>query len=211
MPAAFALPLSTIDAMLPPEEDWLPIRARLASSGKLTNTFNARDAIEAGCSLHHLAFAASQVARHDPEVGRRIREWMADCAARVVSLFEKEQPSDTRVRHAVAAARSFASGAIDDPVRLQAKRAAQSAAPPYGPARYAAMSAVHSLAGGSGSLKLAMDLCALDAARAQAYGAEDIISEEALVQEEGWQRGRLAAWLDDLEPTPVENVSEVGK
>ncbi len=48
------------------------------------------------------------------EADRRIvAEWAADCAERVLGLFEAEAPGDTRPRDAVARARAFASGELD--------------------------------------------------------------------------------------------------
>lgn len=42
---------------------------------------------------------------------RAVARWAADCAERVLALFEAEAPDDARPREAVGAARRFASGA----------------------------------------------------------------------------------------------------
>ena len=48
------------------------------------------------------------------EADRRIvAGWAADCAERVLDLFEAEQPADPRPRDAIARARAFARGELD--------------------------------------------------------------------------------------------------
>jgi hypothetical protein len=48
------------------------------------------------------------------EADRRIvATWAADCAERVLGLFEAEAPGDDRPRHAVARTRAFARGELD--------------------------------------------------------------------------------------------------
>lgn len=69
---------------------------------------------------------------------RRVAAWAADCAERVLVLFESEAPGDDRPRDAIARARGFAAGQLTaaDEIRqrLIAGRAAKSAASPAGAA-----------------------------------------------------------------------------
>ncbi len=44
---------------------------------------------------------------------RLVAAWAADCAARVLELFEAEAPADDRPRAAIARARAFARGELD--------------------------------------------------------------------------------------------------
>src|SRR5215468_6582798 len=44
---------------------------------------------------------------------RTLATWAADCAERVVDLFEAEAPADDRPRDAIARARSFGRGELD--------------------------------------------------------------------------------------------------
>ena len=44
---------------------------------------------------------------------RIVAAWAADCAERVLGLFESEAPDDTRPRDAIARARAFARGELD--------------------------------------------------------------------------------------------------
>ena len=46
-------------------------------------------------------------------IDRELRLFAADCAERVLYLFEKERPNDDRPRKAIQAARDFANGTID--------------------------------------------------------------------------------------------------
>jgi len=52
----------------------------------------AAEAVAAGISFDDLVWVASAVARTDKDVERRLRLWVADCAARVLHVYEKEVP-----------------------------------------------------------------------------------------------------------------------
>lgn len=54
----------------------------------------------------------SAVARTDADIERRLRLWLADCAAHVLHLYERTEASDAP-RRAIIAARQFARGEID--------------------------------------------------------------------------------------------------
>ena len=77
--------------------------------GKLIIT--AGQARAAGCSFDNIVWAASAVARTNPDIERRLRLWMADCAARVLHVYEKTETSSAP-REAIVAARRFARGEI---------------------------------------------------------------------------------------------------
>lgn len=74
---------------------------------------DAARAVDAGATLDDLVWAGTALARHDPDVERRLRLWMADCAAHVLHIFERESPTDMRPREAIVAARRYARGEID--------------------------------------------------------------------------------------------------
>ena len=50
---------------------------------------------------------------------RLVAEWAADCAERVVWVFEAERPSDSRPRAAIARTRAFARGELDTNVEIR--------------------------------------------------------------------------------------------
>ena len=63
------------------------------------------------------------------EADRRIvAVWAADCAERVVGLFEVEAPGDTRPREAIARTRAFARGELDAPDEIRRRFANRGAA-----------------------------------------------------------------------------------
>ena len=71
---------------------------------------NAAEAVQAGMTLDDIVWVASALSRINPDVERRLRLWMADCAAHVLPIFEKVSPNDNRPRDAILAARAFARG-----------------------------------------------------------------------------------------------------
>lgn len=91
------------------------------------NSISAAAAREAGATFEDIVWAASAVARNDKDVERRIRLWVADCAARVLHIFEKERPRDDRPRLAIIASRQFARGEIGDAAWAAARDAAWAA------------------------------------------------------------------------------------
>jgi hypothetical protein len=69
---------------------------------------------------------------------RTVATWAADCAERVLGLFEAEAPGDDRARDAIARARAFGRGELDAASqirrRFEAVRAAGAAISPAGAA-----------------------------------------------------------------------------
>ena len=74
---------------------------------------------------------------------KTLRLYAADCAERVVSLYEKDYPTDTRPRKAIQAARDFANGKItaEELIAAYAAAAAAAHAAAYAAAAYAAYAA----------------------------------------------------------------------
>jgi len=85
--------------------------------------------------------ASPQTLREDDR--RIVAAWAADCASRVLPLFEREAPDDERPRDGIARARAFARGELDAAgqirLRFVANRGAGSVTSPA--ARAAAWSA----------------------------------------------------------------------
>ena len=77
-----------------------------------------------------------KVAVREARLVQRVETWnektarlfAADCAERVLPIFEKDSPKDDRPRKAIEAARAFARGEIDDAARTAAWDAAWDAA-----------------------------------------------------------------------------------
>ena len=82
-------------------EKVLPKRRRITAA-------MARDA---GFSQSDIIWVLSRLARQDKDVDRRLRLWMADCAARVLHIYEKTG-SSISPRDAITAARQYARGEI---------------------------------------------------------------------------------------------------
>ncbi len=146
---------------------------------------DAAEARKRGASFDDIVWTASAVARSNPDVERRLRLWLADCSARVLHIFEKEYPADTRVRDCIIAGRAFTRGQITDAARASARAAARDAA------RAAAWDAAWDAAWA------AARATAWDAARAAAW---DAARDAARAAEELWQFDRLILWLSDEEP-----------
>src|SRR5690606_41332635 len=74
------------------------------------------------------------------ETDRRIVAlWAADCAERVLPLFEAEAPDDDRARDGIARARAFGRGALDAAGEIRRRfEAGRSARPATAPAAIAA-------------------------------------------------------------------------
>ena len=117
-------PILTLAAL----RDLDPCRGAMERLTLPDGPLTARDAVEAGATLNDLVWVASAVARSDRDVERRLRLWMADCAARVLHVYERENPDDDRVRNAIVAARKYARGEITAAARTAAQDAAKDGA-----------------------------------------------------------------------------------
>lgn len=149
----------------------------------------AEQARAAGCSFGDIVWVASAVARNNPDVERRLRLFTADCAARVLHVFENEDPGNDRPRQAIVAARQFARGEIDAAARAVAWEAAQDAA------QAAAWDAARA-AGYDAARDAAWD-AAWDAEWDAVWGAAWGAAWDA---EQEWQFTRLIERLSDQEP-----------
>ena len=109
--------------------------------------------------------------------------WAADCAEHVLSLFERERPSDTRPREAIEAARAWARGEI----RVGAARTAALAA--HAAARECAGEASQAAARAAGHAAATAHV-ATHAAAVASY-AVNAAGYAALAGERDWQRTHL--------------------
>lgn len=133
--------------------------------------------------------------RHDPspqtlsEVDRQlVAGWAADCADRVLAVFEDEVPTDERPRDGIDRARRFARGELDAAsqirMRFVAGRAAQGAASP------AATAAAR--AAGQASGVAHMGAHALGAAAYAARAAELVAPGRGGAAELAWQLDHMS-------------------
>lgn len=124
------------------------------------------------------------LSEHDRRV---VAAWAADCAERVLPLFEAEAPADDRPRTAIARARAYARGELDAAGEIRrrfvANRAAQAATSPAG--RAAAWSA------GQAAGVAHMGAHALGAAAYAAKAAALAGSDEDGSAELAWQLAHL--------------------
>ena len=89
---------------------------------------DAAAARAAGVPFSDVLWVASALAQRDADVGRRVRLFVADCAARVLCLYEASPGATTAPRGAIVAARRFARGEIEAAARAAARAAAWDAA-----------------------------------------------------------------------------------
>jgi len=208
-----AITIGQLDKLSPCSTDGKRVRAALrAVDSTPGRAFSAADARAAGCTFEDIVWVASAVALNDKAVKRRLRRWMADCAARVLHIYERDYPTDTRVRDAIQAARDFTDGKIDYAARDAARDAAWAAAraAAWAAARDAAWAAARDAARDA-AWDAARDAAwdaARDAARDAAWdaawdAARDAAWDAAWAAEEAWQFDRLVAWLSDPEPAPL--------
>ncbi len=167
---------------------WMPaVTGDLVLCGNGYHACTERDLLTwLGATLYELEFDGEVVAGDDKVVGRcarllrRIDTWnartirlfAADCAEHVLHLFEQRHPDDIRPRQAIAAARAFARGEIDQQALTAARAAAGDAA-------------------GDAAWDAAWD--AAGAAAGDAAG--DAAGAAAATSERIWQTARLLAYL----------------
>lgn len=139
--------------------------------------------------------------------------WAADCAERVLGLFEAQAPGDTRPRQAIAGARAFASDELGAwPTRSLAGHA-QAAAREIA-AKPAAVAAAR--AAGQAAATAHMGAHALGAAAyaARAAGLADPAHPDAVGEEISWQIGHMSpaaqAALGQLPPVGTSKAGPIG-
>ncbi|MCM3658167.1 hypothetical protein M3147_13010 [Agromyces mediolanus] len=124
------------------------------------------------------------------EADRRIvASWAADCAERVLPLFEAEAPDDDRARDGIARARAFGRGELDTAeqirIRFVAGRAAGSAETP------AAVAAARAAGQAAGVAHMGAHALGAAAYAAKAASLAATEPEPARRQEVEWQLRRL--------------------
>ena len=137
---------------------------------------------------------AIERAKTDPDAQRRLRLFAADCAARVLPIYEREYPNDNRPRGAIIAARAYVRGKIDVEELKSARNAAWAAQDAGWVAWDAAWAATWVARAAQDAAWVAWAAWAAveDAARAAQEHARDA--------ERTWQNERLQQWFSDNEP-----------
>ena len=174
------LTYAELKALDPCAESLRRVANLMGGARKWTAGITAAQAREAGATFDDLVWVSSAVACTNPNVDRRLRLWMADCAARVLHIYEAAEKSDAP-RAAIVAARQYARGEIDDAARAATRDAAWAAA--WAATRDAAWAATRD--------------AARAATRDAAWAAERAAARAA---EESWQFDRLVLRLSADEP-----------
>jgi len=122
---------------------------------------------------------------------RLVAAWAADCAERVLALFEAEAPDDPRVRDAIARTRAFNRGELDAASqirrRFEAGRAARAATTPAG------VAAARAAAQASAVAHMGAHALGAAAYAAKAVGLADPGNPSAVQTEVRWQLEHLDA------------------
>lgn len=122
---------------------------------------------------------------------RLVAMWAADCAERVLSLFEAEAPADDRARDGIARARAFARGELDAAGEIRrrfvAGRAAQSVKDP------AAIAAARAAGQASGVAHMGAHALGAAAYAAKAAGLAARGRTDAREDEVRWQLEHMSA------------------
>src|SRR4051812_14115619 len=109
-----ALTYPELKALNPCTEDFKRVTKALGGATKWDGKkIDAKRARKLGATFEDIVWAASEVAWINPDVERRMRLWLADCAARVLHIYEADPSADNRPRDAIIAIRAFARGEID--------------------------------------------------------------------------------------------------
>lgn len=120
---------------------------------------------------------------------RAVAAWAADCADRVLGLFESEAPHDQRPRDAIARARAFARGELDTAGEIRnrfvAGRAAQEVSSP------AAVAAARSAAQAAAVAHMGAHALGAAAYAAKAVALAPHASPTAAEEEVDWQLAQL--------------------
>jgi hypothetical protein len=143
---------------------------------------------------------------------RTVAVWAADCAERVLPLFEAEAPDDARARDAIARARAFARGELRaaDEIRRRfvAGRAAHSATSPAG------VAAARSAAQAAGVAHMGAHALGAAAYAAKAAGLAHPDTPDARAIEVRWQLAALSpaavVALRRLPPLGTDSAGPLG-
>ena len=177
-----ALTYHELKALEPCKDDFARVTKLMGGAKKWGGKkISAARARKAGASFNDIVWAASVMAKKNKDVERRIRLWLADCAARVLHIYEANTKADYRPRDAIIASRAFARGETSTAARSATWEAAWDAA--RSAARSAARDAARSAAWA------AAWAAAWDAARSATWEAARSATWEA-----AWDAARSAAW-----------------
>jgi len=136
---------------------------------------------------------------------RLVALWAADCAERVLPLFEAEAPDDARARDGIDRARAFGRGELEvaEEIRRRfvAGRAAQSVTGP------AAVAAARAAGQASGVAHMGAHALGAAAYAAKAAGLAGADQEQARRDEVRWQLGQLT---DDVR-TALTRLPSLGE
>jgi hypothetical protein len=144
---------------------------------------------------------------------RLVASWAADCAERVLALFEAESPTDGRPRDAIARARAFARGELDAAGEIRrrfvAGRAAQAVSSP------AAVAAARSAAQAAGVAHMGAHALGAAAYAAKAVGLAAPDEPTASADEIAWQVGHMTpevrTALQSLPPVGQDSSGPLGQ
>ncbi|MFF1878492.1 putative immunity protein [Leifsonia sp. NPDC058230] len=143
---------------------------------------------------------------------RLVAAWAADCAERVLVLFENEAPTDGRPRDAIVRTRAFARGELDAAGEIRrrfvAGRAAHAVSSP------AAVAAARSAAQASGVAHMGAHALGAAAYAAKAVGLAAPDEPPAVSDEVAWQleqmNARVKAALQQLPPLGEDSAGPLG-
>jgi hypothetical protein len=153
---------------------------------------------------------------------RLVAAWAADCAERVLPLFEKEAPDDGRPRDAIARARAFSRGELDTAAEIRrrfvAGRAAHSVTSPaaIAAARAAAQASgvAHMGAHALGAAAYAAKAASTAANTAAGPAAGSAAGAAAADLELAWQLGHMTepvrSALSQLPPLGQDSAGPLG-
>lgn len=126
------------------------------------------------------------------EADRRVvAAWAADCAERVLGLFEAQSPEDTRPRDAIARARAFARGELDVAEEIRRRFLGGGAAREVNDA--AAAAAARAAGQAAGIPHMGAHALGAAAYAAKAAGLAAPGSPDAVEQEIRWQLDHMSA------------------
>lgn len=196
--AEITISYKELKSLRPCDEGLLSVQHLFAPRKRVS----AAEAAAAGAKLSELVWVASGLATTRVDVATRLRLWSADCAARVLPIFEEERPADKRVREAIIATRAFARGIGTKESLAAAGDGARRAAlvAHYFRSDFAAMAAC----------------CSTLSARMVVYAAGDAATaagdDRNIRTEEQWQIERFCAWFSANEPEdwPLASEQESG-
>ncbi|MGI9822745.1 putative immunity protein [Agromyces sp. Marseille-Q5079] len=147
------------------------------------------------------------------EIDRReVAMWAADCAERVLAVFEAEAPDDARPRDAIARARAFARGELDAAGEIRrrfvAGRAAHAVSSP------AAVAAARAAAQAAGVAHMGAHALGAAAYAAKAAGSAAPDRPDAIHEEIAWQLEHMTdetrSALRQLPPLGEDSAGPLG-